>query len=147
MHRFYLPPEHCAGETLRLDGREAHHALHVLRLKHGELVTVLDGIGNEFLCTVESCGAQRRHAFRVAEEFHARAALRHHFARGRAQGQNHREHHPESRRTRRAPRRAAADRARGDALDDEGAEHKHEKWRQTAIEAIKQCGARVAAED
>jgi 16S rRNA (uracil1498-N3)-methyltransferase len=53
MHRFYLPPEHCAGTTLRLDGREAHHALHVLRLKHGELVAVLDGIGNEFMCMVE----------------------------------------------------------------------------------------------
>ena len=53
MHRFYLPPEHCAGTTLRLDGREAHHALHVLRLKHGELVAVLDGIGYEFMCTVK----------------------------------------------------------------------------------------------
>ena len=26
-------------------------------------------------------------------------------------------------------------------LDDEGAEHKREKWQQVAIEAIKQCGA------
>jgi 16S rRNA (uracil1498-N3)-methyltransferase len=56
MHRFYLPPERCAGELLRLDGREAHHALHVLRLKRGELVTVLDGIGNEFMCAVQDCG-------------------------------------------------------------------------------------------
>ena len=54
MHRFYLPPGHCAGDALRLDGREAHHALHVLRLKRGELVTVLDGVGNEFLCAVEN---------------------------------------------------------------------------------------------
>ena len=59
MHRFYLPPEHCAGTALRLDGREAHHALHVLRLKRGELVTVLDGVGNEFLCAVETSS---RHA-------------------------------------------------------------------------------------
>jgi 16S rRNA (uracil1498-N3)-methyltransferase len=56
MHRFYLPPERCAGAMLRLEGREAHHALHVLRLRHGELVTVLDGVGNEFMCTVEECG-------------------------------------------------------------------------------------------
>jgi 16S rRNA (uracil1498-N3)-methyltransferase len=54
MHRFYLPPERCADATLRLDGREAHHALHVLRLKCGELITVLDGIGNEFLCAVKN---------------------------------------------------------------------------------------------
>ncbi len=55
MHRFYLPPDHCAGTALRLAGREAHHALRVLRVKYGELVAVLDGIGNEFLCTVENC--------------------------------------------------------------------------------------------
>jgi len=54
MHRFYLPPERCAGETLRLDGREAHHALHVLRLKRGEQAVVLDGAGNEFFCDVEN---------------------------------------------------------------------------------------------
>ncbi len=56
MHRFHLPPERCAQAVLRLEGREAHHALHVLRLRHGELVTVLDGIGNELMCTVEECG-------------------------------------------------------------------------------------------
>jgi len=55
MHRFYLTPEHCAGAALRLHGREAHHALRVLRVKYGELVAVLDGIGNEFLCTVANC--------------------------------------------------------------------------------------------
>jgi 16S rRNA (uracil1498-N3)-methyltransferase len=55
MHRFYLPPERCADATLRLEGREAHHALHVLRLKHGECVTVLDGAGHEFFCEVENC--------------------------------------------------------------------------------------------
>ena len=54
MHRFYLPPESCRGPSLRLDGREAHHALHVLRLKHGDRVTVLDGAGRTFLCEVES---------------------------------------------------------------------------------------------
>jgi 16S rRNA (uracil1498-N3)-methyltransferase len=56
MHRFYLPPERCAGAMLRLEGREAHHALHVLRLQRGELATVLDGVGNEFMCTVAECG-------------------------------------------------------------------------------------------
>jgi 16S rRNA (uracil1498-N3)-methyltransferase len=54
MHRFYLLPENCRGDALRLDGREAHHALHVLRLRNDEPVTVLDGAGQQFLCTVES---------------------------------------------------------------------------------------------
>ena len=46
------------GDSLRLDCREAHHALHVLRVKRGELVAVLDGAGNEFLCTVENNSRQ-----------------------------------------------------------------------------------------
>jgi 16S rRNA (uracil1498-N3)-methyltransferase len=54
MHRFYLPPERCAGAVLRLDGPEAHHALHVLRLKRGDPAVVLDGTGNEILCQVEN---------------------------------------------------------------------------------------------
>ena len=58
MHRFYLPPERCADATLRLEGREAHHALHVLRLKRGECVTVLDGAGHEFSCKVENCSRE-----------------------------------------------------------------------------------------
>ena len=52
MHRFYLPPEHCTASTLRIEGREAHHALHVLRVKRCQPVVVLDGAGHEFLCDV-----------------------------------------------------------------------------------------------
>jgi 16S rRNA (uracil1498-N3)-methyltransferase len=54
MHRFFLPPESCRRQPLRLDGREAHHALHVLRLKRGDQVTVLDGAGGTYLCEVEA---------------------------------------------------------------------------------------------
>jgi len=58
MYRFYLPPEVCRGETLRLDGREAHHALHVLRVKRGEPVIVLDGAGHEFFCEIADCSRE-----------------------------------------------------------------------------------------
>jgi len=54
MHRFYLPPESCLGDSLRLHGREAHHALHVLRLVRGARVTILDGVGNTLHCEVEN---------------------------------------------------------------------------------------------
>lgn len=50
MHRFYLPPAQCLGDTFALEQREAHHGLHVLRLRPGERVTVLDGAGHEYLC-------------------------------------------------------------------------------------------------
>ena len=56
--RFYLPPERCTCDELLLDDREAHHALHVLRVKRGEPVVVLDGAGQEFLC--EIAGASRK---------------------------------------------------------------------------------------
>ena len=56
MHRFYLPPEKCRGSTLTLDEREAHHGLHVVRLRQGERVAVLDGVGNEFSCEVRQLG-------------------------------------------------------------------------------------------
>jgi 16S rRNA (uracil1498-N3)-methyltransferase len=54
MHRFHLPPASCLETLLRLDGREAHHALHVLRIQRGERVIVLDGEGTEYFCDVES---------------------------------------------------------------------------------------------
>lgn len=52
MHRFHLPWEACQGPALTLTDREAHHALHVVRLRRGERVSVLDGVGHEFLCEV-----------------------------------------------------------------------------------------------
>src|SRR5438552_2775148 len=52
MHRFYLPPEQCGDKSMRLDGREAHHALHVLRLKPGDPVTVLNGAGTIYAATI-----------------------------------------------------------------------------------------------
>jgi len=52
MHRFYLSPNECRGDSLTLREREAHHALHVLRVRDGERVMVLDGAGQELLCDV-----------------------------------------------------------------------------------------------
>jgi len=54
MHRFYLAPAEAKVKPLTLAGREAHHALHVLRLRRGDEVTVLDGAGHEFLCTIDN---------------------------------------------------------------------------------------------
>ena len=39
--------------NLFLTGREAHHARHVVRVRPGERVAVLDGAGHEFLCEVQ----------------------------------------------------------------------------------------------
>jgi len=50
MHRFYVPPRECGEGTITLRDREAHHALHVLRLRSGDGAVVLDGVGNEYHC-------------------------------------------------------------------------------------------------
>jgi 16S rRNA (uracil1498-N3)-methyltransferase len=55
MHRFYLRPDQCLGPALWLTDGEAHHAQHVLRVRRGVQVTVLDGAGREFLCEVQDC--------------------------------------------------------------------------------------------
>jgi 16S rRNA (uracil1498-N3)-methyltransferase len=56
MHRFYLPPAECQQQPLTLSEREAHHALHVLRIQPGERVAVLNGVGEELLCEVQEAG-------------------------------------------------------------------------------------------
>ena len=45
MHRFFVTPEQAREQTIFLSGREAHHALHVLRVREGEIVGLLDGAG------------------------------------------------------------------------------------------------------
>ena len=141
MHRFYLPPESCRGEALRLDGREAHHALHVLRLERGEPVTVLNGAGDEFFCVVESTTKdslvlavkeRKTHSAppcpitlfvaipkgKIIEDIIQKAVE---LGVGRI-----------------VP--LLTERVITH-LDREGAEQKRDKWQQVAVEAIKQCGA------
>lgn len=62
--RFYLP-ELMGGET-ELDGQQAHHAIHVLRLEPGDDVEVFDGRGNFAPATVASA-SRRTVTFSVDE--------------------------------------------------------------------------------
>ena len=141
MHRFYLPPGHCAGDALRLDGREAHHALHVLRLKRGELITVLDGIGNEFLCAVENSSANAVTLSVSLKNFTPPLPCSITLLQAVPKGKI-----IES-----IIQKAIELGARRIVplltervvmhLDEEDAADKRKKWQQVAIEAIKQCGA------
>jgi 16S rRNA (uracil1498-N3)-methyltransferase len=53
MHRFYLPPDLCRGESLVLPEREARHAATVLRVRPGDEIVVLDGAGSTFHARAE----------------------------------------------------------------------------------------------
>lgn len=59
MHRFYLPPEQCAGSELELSGREARHAAQVLRVRRGETAQVLDGAGQVLSGVIREAGRDR----------------------------------------------------------------------------------------
>jgi 16S rRNA (uracil1498-N3)-methyltransferase len=141
MHRFYLPPEHCAGAALRLEGREAHHALQVLRLQRGELVTVLDGIGNEFLCAVETSSRASLTLSVSLKNFMAAPPCAITLLVGLPKGkiiEGIIQKAVELGVQRVVP--ILSERV-VTQLDEEGAESKRDKWQQVAIEAVKQCGA------
>lgn len=55
--RFFLDEDPCASEA-QLEGPEAHHALHVMRVKPGDGVLAFDGAGTEWQAAVVS--ADRR---------------------------------------------------------------------------------------
>jgi 16S rRNA (uracil1498-N3)-methyltransferase len=141
MHRFYLPPGSTQGDSLRLDGREAHHALHVLRLQRGELITVLDGVGNEFLCAVENSS---RHAVTLSVSLKyftpplpCSITLLQAVPKGKII-ENIIQKAVELGARRIVPLLTEHVVTR---LDDRDAADKRTKWQQVAIEAIKQCGA------
>lgn len=141
MHRFYLPPEQCRDRELTLDGREAHHALHVLRVRQGERVSVLDGAGRELLCEVESTGREKVR-LKVAQENVApplpwQITLLQAVPKGKIM-ESIIQKATELGAHRIVP--ILSDRV-VTQLDDESASSRSEKWRQAAIEAIKQCGS------
>ena len=46
-YRFYVPPEGFSGGDIALPPEEAHHALHVVRVKPEDVVSLFDGSGRE----------------------------------------------------------------------------------------------------
>ena len=141
MHRFYLSPEYCAGAALRLHGREAHHALRVLRVKYGEMVAVLDGIGNEFLCTIADCSRDAVTLSVSLKNFTAAppcpVTLLVAVPKGKVI-EDIIQKSVELGASRIVP--MLTERVTTH-LDVEAAADKRDKWQQVAIESIKQCGA------
>jgi 16S rRNA (uracil1498-N3)-methyltransferase len=52
--RFFAPPDAFHKQAVTLDADEARHLREVLRLKSGDEVSVFDGTGKEFRCTIVS---------------------------------------------------------------------------------------------
>jgi 16S rRNA (uracil1498-N3)-methyltransferase len=141
MHRFYLPPERCAGAALRLDGREARHALRVLRVKYGEMVSVLDGIGNEFLCTVDNCSRDAVALSVSLKNFTPSPPCPVTLLVAVPKGKIIEDIIQKSVELGASCVVPLLTERVATHLDDEAAADKTDKWQQVAIEAIKQCGA------
>jgi 16S rRNA (uracil1498-N3)-methyltransferase len=141
MIRFYLPPAECKGPVLWLTDREAHHASHVMRVRPGERINVLDGEGREFDCEVDKV-EKTKVRLRIIEERRIprlpwRVTLLQAVPKGKL-FDSIIQKATELGVYRIVPllsERVVAQ------LDDDHAMQKVAKWQLTAIESIKQCGS------
>jgi 16S rRNA (uracil1498-N3)-methyltransferase len=141
MHRFYLPPEECKGAALVLSGGEAHHALHVLRVRTGERVTILDGAGQEFLCEVEATERPRMQLKILERRIHPALPWQITLCQALPRGKIIEaiiQKATELGAWRIVP--LLSERVVSD-LDEQAARDKQAKWQAVAVEALKQCGS------
>jgi len=54
MSRFYVPKDSVKEDRIVITGKEAHHILNVLRFSEGDVVSVFDGTGKEYRCSIRS---------------------------------------------------------------------------------------------
>ena len=141
MHRFYLPPEQCQEASLFLTDREAHHAQHVVRVRNGDRVAVVDGTGHEYVCEVREYDRDKvRLAVgerRIQPALASQVTLLQAVPKGKLI-EAIIQKATELGAMRIVPllsERVVAQ------LDGAEAPHKAAKWRLVAIEAIKQCGS------
>src|SRR5437667_4593580 len=141
MHRFYLPPSECQSQSLTLSGPEAHHALHVLRLRQGERVAVLDGAGHEFLCEARALTRDSVQLAVLQKNFIPPLPYQLTLLQAVPKGkiiESIIQKATELGAFRIVP--LLSERV-VTQLEDGASEDKTERWRLTAIEAIKQCGS------
>jgi len=126
---------------LQLDDREAHHARHVLRLRAGDEVVVLDGMGNQYFCAVDTAsgGTLTLRLRRKMSQAPAPCSITLLVAIPKGKIiEDIIEKAVELGARRIVPLLTERVVTR---LDEKDAEQKRDKWQQVAIEAIKQCGA------
>jgi 16S rRNA (uracil1498-N3)-methyltransferase len=142
MRRFYLPPDQCQSVPLTLTGAEARHVTEVLRIRAGDEAAILDGKGREFRCRAEKV-ERTRIQFAVLETSSSpapvcRITLVQAIPKGKIL-ESIIQKATELGVWRIIP--LLSERVTTH-LEGESVERKAERWRQTAVEAIKQCGQR-----
>lgn len=54
MHRFFVEPEQIGPDHARIVGGDVNHIRNVLRMVPGDLISVSDGRGTEYICEIET---------------------------------------------------------------------------------------------
>lgn len=140
MHRCFISPERASGEVVTLDAGESHHAAVVMRLRADDRVTVFDGQGNELDCEVESIHRREVQLRVMGRRSHPRPAGSIVLAQGITKPKSMDfivQKATELGVSHLVPVICERTVAHG---DKRGWSARLQKWRATAIEAIKQCG-------
>jgi len=146
-HRFYAPPSHLSHSRITLDPEESHHLARVLRLTEGARVFVFDGEGGEYECEVERVSKQAVELAmltRLTDE--VESPLRLTLGQALIKGDKFDwvvQKATELGVTRIVPLIAEHSDVR---KVEERAEHRLQRWRRIALEAVKQCGRRRLVE-
>lgn len=141
MRRFFVPPEQCRDEVFELPEREARHATQVLRLGIGDELQVLDGAGSVLTCRIDSASKRSVQVKVVSRERRVPLPCAITLVQAIPKGPAFEtivQKSTELGVARIIPllsERVVAH------LNVKDAEAKVEKWRQIAIESIKQCGS------
>lgn len=139
MHRFFVP-EGSPADGLLLEGREAHHATDVLRVRAGERVVTLNGRGLVRDCSIQRLSRGRVELALIHETTLAKPPCCITLLQAIPKGKTFEtivQKATEVGAARIVPllsERVVVE------LDEDDAERKVAKWRQAAIEAAKQCG-------
>ena len=141
MHRFFLPAVECRDSAIFLTERDTHHALHVLRIREGESLMVLDGAGEELPCHAGKPESSRLRLAVVQRNMVAPLPCQITLLQAIPKGkiiETIIQKATELGVHRIVP--LLSDRVTTQ-LDEESATARGERWQLTAIEAVKQCGS------
>ena len=142
MHRFFAPDTEGNASAITLTDDEAHHAVQVLRVRKGERVSVLNGVGDEFFCEVQE-PAKRTVQLRVVEIQRCPApASSITLIQGIPKGKIIESIIQKATELGVARIIPLLSERVVIHLDNDSADEKREKWQRVAIEACKQCGQR-----
>ncbi len=140
MHRFFLPTAEWNSASPSLSDHESHHALDVLRLGAGDRIVVFDGVGGEATAQIIAVEGKRAHLRLLQKAVTQPLPCAITLAQAIPKGKNMEfiiQKAVELGAARIVP--LLSDRTVVH-LDAQELEKKRTKWRETALEACKQCG-------